>query len=73
MPFGGLVVNRVHALDGVVAGDGDGSTAGAVDAAALEAALGPRLAAKVARAYAEERALAERDAAAVGAAARRDG
>ena len=65
MPFGGLVVNRVHALDGVVAGDGDGSAAGAVDAAALEAALGPRLAAKVARAYAEERALAQRDAAAV--------
>jgi anion-transporting ArsA/GET3 family ATPase len=55
MPFGGLVVNRVHALDG--ADDSDG--------AALEAALGARLAGKVARAYAEERALAERDAAAI--------
>jgi anion-transporting ArsA/GET3 family ATPase len=56
MPFGGLVVNRVHALDGAPAD---------ADAAALEAALGPRLAGKVARAYAEERALAERDAAAI--------
>jgi anion-transporting ArsA/GET3 family ATPase len=55
MPFGGLVVNRVHTLDG----------AGDDDAAALEAALGARLAAKVARAYAEERARAERDAAAI--------
>jgi anion-transporting ArsA/GET3 family ATPase len=56
MPFGGLVVNRVHALDGAAVD---------ADAAALEAALGARLAAKVARAYAEERALAERDAAAI--------
>jgi anion-transporting ArsA/GET3 family ATPase len=56
MPFGGLVVNRVHALDG---------EAGDADDAALEAALGTRLAAKVARAYAEERALAQRDAAAI--------
>jgi anion-transporting ArsA/GET3 family ATPase len=56
MPFGGLVVNRVHPLDG--AGED-------ADAAALEAALGPRLAAKVTRAYAEERALAERDASAI--------
>jgi anion-transporting ArsA/GET3 family ATPase len=56
MPFGGLVVNRAHALDG--AGDD-------ADEAALRAALGDRLAAKVARAYAEERALAERDAAAI--------
>jgi anion-transporting ArsA/GET3 family ATPase len=55
MPFGGLVVNRVHALDG----------AGEADAAALSAELGPKLAGKVARAYAEERALAERDAAAI--------
>jgi anion-transporting ArsA/GET3 family ATPase len=54
MPFGGLVVNRVHALDGADA-----------DLAALSRSLGPRLAGKVARAYAEERALAERDAAAV--------
>jgi anion-transporting ArsA/GET3 family ATPase len=56
MPFGGLVVNRVHALDGASSD---------ADAARLEAALGPRLAGKVARAYAEERALAERDAAAI--------
>ncbi|MEA2269302.1 MAG: hypothetical protein QOC64_1912 [Solirubrobacteraceae bacterium] len=54
MPFGGLVVNRVHLVDG----DGEALEA-------LEAALGPRLAAKVARAHAEERTLAERDAAAV--------
>jgi anion-transporting ArsA/GET3 family ATPase len=58
MPFGGLVVNRVHVLDG-------GPDAPDVDQARLEEQLGPRLAAKVARAYAEERALAERDAAAV--------
>jgi anion-transporting ArsA/GET3 family ATPase len=56
MPFGGLVVNRVHALD---------RAAGDADDAALQAALGTRLAAKVARAYAEERALAQRDAAAI--------
>ena len=58
MPFGGLVVNRVNLLDG--ADDG-----GAVDDDALEAAVGTRLAAKVERAYAEARALAERDAAAI--------
>src|SRR3954466_8945228 len=51
MPFGGLVVNRAHALDGADADD--------ADEAALRAALGERLAAKVARAYAEERALAD--------------
>jgi anion-transporting ArsA/GET3 family ATPase len=56
MPFGGLVVNRVHALDGRAEDE---------DAAALEAALGARLAGKVTRAYAEERALAARDAAAI--------
>jgi anion-transporting ArsA/GET3 family ATPase len=56
MPFGGLVVNRVHSLG---AGSDD------ADEAALEGALGARLAAKVARAYAEERTLAERDAAAI--------
>jgi anion-transporting ArsA/GET3 family ATPase len=56
MPFGGLVINRVHALDGA---------AGDADAAALEAALGASLAGKVGRAYAEEQALAERDAAAI--------
>ncbi len=57
MPFGGLVVNRVHAVE-----DGPPEA----DVAALETALGDaKLAAKVARAYAEERALAERDAAAI--------
>jgi anion-transporting ArsA/GET3 family ATPase len=58
MPFGGLVVNRVHVLNGDAAGAD-------ADAAALETALGARLAGKVARAHAEERALAERDAAAI--------
>jgi anion-transporting ArsA/GET3 family ATPase len=58
MPFGGLVVNRVHALNGA------GGSPGA-DPEALADALGAKLAAKVARAYAEERALAERDAAAI--------
>jgi anion-transporting ArsA/GET3 family ATPase len=58
MPFGGLVVNRAH----VVNGDSAGTDA---DIAALEAALGARLAGKVARVYAEERTLAERDAAAI--------
>jgi anion-transporting ArsA/GET3 family ATPase len=56
MPFGGLVINRAHAVDGAP---------GDADAAALEAALGARLAAKVARAYGEARTLAERDAAAI--------
>jgi anion-transporting ArsA/GET3 family ATPase len=57
MRFGGLVVNRVHPLDG-------GPPAADVDA--LQRALGDtKLAAKVARAYAEERALAERDQAAI--------
>jgi anion-transporting ArsA/GET3 family ATPase len=56
MPFGGVIVNRVHALDGA---------ADDADTAALEAALGPSLAGKVGRAYAEERALAVRDAAAI--------
>src|SRR4051794_11518885 len=57
MPFGGLVVNRAHALDGTAPDD--------ADAAALEAALGARLAAKVVRAYGEARTLAQRDAAAI--------
>jgi anion-transporting ArsA/GET3 family ATPase len=58
MPFGGLVVNRVHPLDG-------GPPAADIDD--LAAALGDRkLAAKVARTYAEERTLAERDHAAIG-------
>jgi anion-transporting ArsA/GET3 family ATPase len=58
MPFGGLVVNRVHPLDG---GPPE------ADVEALTAALGGdvKLAGKVARAYAEERALAERDEAAI--------
>jgi anion-transporting ArsA/GET3 family ATPase len=56
MPFGGVIINRVHALDGA---------AEEADTAALEAALGASLAAKVGRAYVEERALAERDAAAI--------
>ena len=56
MPFGGLVVNRVHWLDG---------RPEAADVEALGAALGTKLAAKVLRAYTEERALAERDAAAI--------
>ncbi|MGZ4279840.1 MAG: hypothetical protein ACXVFK_19095, partial [Solirubrobacteraceae bacterium] len=58
MPFGGLVVNRVHPLDG---GPPE------ADVEALTGALGgdAKLAGKVARAYAEERVLAERDAAAI--------
>ena len=57
MPFGGLVVNRFHALDGGPA---------EADVDALTEALGDaKLAAKVARAYAEERTLAERDRAAL--------
>ena len=55
MPFGGLVMNRVHTIDGPADGDPE----------ALAAALGPKLAAKVTRAYGEERTLAERDAAAI--------
>jgi anion-transporting ArsA/GET3 family ATPase len=56
MPFGGLVVNRVHAVD---------AAAAEADHGALEAGLGAPLAAKVMRAYDEERALARRDAAAI--------
>jgi anion-transporting ArsA/GET3 family ATPase len=57
MRFGGLVINRVHPLDG---GPPE------ADLEALTKALGdPKLAAKVARTYAEERALAERDQAAI--------
>jgi anion-transporting ArsA/GET3 family ATPase len=57
MPFGGLVVNRVHPLDGVPP---------EADVPELERALGDaRLAAKVARAYAEEHALARRDRSAI--------
>ena len=65
MPFGGLVVNRVHSVDG---GPPE------ADVAALAAGLGDaKLAAKVARAYAEERALAERDAAAIATLSARTG
>jgi anion-transporting ArsA/GET3 family ATPase len=65
LPFGGLVVNRVHSVDG---GPPE------ADVAALEAALGDaKLAAKVARAYAEERALADRDAASIAALRQRTG
>jgi hypothetical protein len=53
MPFGGLVVNRFHPLD---------SGPDEADVGGLTAALGDaKLAAKVARAYAEERTLAQRD------------
>ena len=54
----GFVVNRVHLLDGGPRG---------ADVEALAAALGgdAKLAGKVARAYAEERALAQRDGAAI--------
>jgi anion-transporting ArsA/GET3 family ATPase len=70
MPFGGVVVNRVHALAG--GPDGDGAADG--DLAALEARLGdPVLAAKVARAHADERVLAQRDAAAIERLRRRTG
>jgi anion-transporting ArsA/GET3 family ATPase len=57
MRFGGLVVNRVHPLNG-------GPPAADLDA--LAELLGdPKLAAKVARTYAEERTLAKRDQAAI--------
>ncbi|MEA2318797.1 MAG: hypothetical protein QOD44_2986 [Solirubrobacteraceae bacterium] len=62
MPFGGLVVNRAHVLE-AVAGDDDADAGAAIEA--LEAALGARLAAKVGRAWTDERALAARDAAAI--------
>jgi anion-transporting ArsA/GET3 family ATPase len=59
MPFGGLIVNRVHELDG-----GELPSPEAV-AAELADELGPKLAAKVARTYGEALALAERDVAAI--------
>jgi len=61
MPFGGLIVNRVHRLDG---GTGPPPSPEAV-AAQLGDRLGERLAAKVARTYGEALALVERDAAAI--------
>jgi anion-transporting ArsA/GET3 family ATPase len=60
MPFGGLVVNRAHQLEGGAVANGAGA-----QLEGLEAAVGARLAAKVARAWADEVALAQRDAAAV--------
>jgi anion-transporting ArsA/GET3 family ATPase len=62
MPFGGLVVNRAHVLEAVAGDDGADDGAGLE---ALEAAVGPRLAKKVRRAWTDERALAARDAAAI--------
>jgi anion-transporting ArsA/GET3 family ATPase len=57
MRFGGLVVNRVHPLNG---GPPE------ADVGALAELLGdPKLAAKVARTYVEERTLAKRDQAAI--------
>jgi anion-transporting ArsA/GET3 family ATPase len=59
MPFGGLVVNRVHVL-----ADGDGRAPEAVEAQ-LRQVLGDKLAGKVARTWAEEQALAARDSASI--------
>ena len=60
MPFGGLIVNRVHTV-----GDGGDHPDPEEVAADLGAELGPELAAKVARAYGEALALAERDRASI--------
>ncbi len=61
MPFGGLIVNRVHdLLDGVAEHPAPQDVA-----AQLEAELGPVLARKVLRTYAEALDLARRDAAAI--------
>jgi len=54
MPFGGIIVNRVHAAFG-----GDASPEVVVEA--LEPKLGKKLSGKVAAAFAEHRMLAERD------------
>ena len=61
MPFGGLIVNRVHQLE---AGRGRLPSPEAV-AAELGEELGAALAAKVARTYGEALAIAERDTAAI--------
>ena len=61
MPFGGLIVNRVHTLDGA----GGRLPSPESVAAELVGDLGPRLSAKVARTYGEALATAERDAAAI--------
>jgi anion-transporting ArsA/GET3 family ATPase len=55
MPFGGLIVNRVHEV----------CEDGSAPLEELEAALGPKLAAKVLRTYEEALVLARRDAAAL--------
>jgi anion-transporting ArsA/GET3 family ATPase len=56
LPFGGVIVNKVHQLPGYAAGDGEDLRG------ALEAALGDReLAAKTASNYVDYLALAERD------------
>ena len=60
MPFGGLIVNRVHTV-----GDGGPTPEPETVAADLGPELGPELAAKVARAYGEALALAERDEASI--------
>jgi len=58
LPFGGLVVNRVHPLDPAEEDQ-------AATAKRLEGALGPPLARRVARAHAELQVLARRDAAGI--------
>jgi anion-transporting ArsA/GET3 family ATPase len=61
MPFGGLIVNRVHTLDEA----GGRLPSPEAVAAELVEDLGPRLSAKVARTYGEALATAERDAASI--------
>ena len=58
MPFGGLIVNRAHAL-------ADDARSAAEVQAELAEALGDKLAAKVAHNYEDFRVLAERDAASI--------
>jgi anion-transporting ArsA/GET3 family ATPase len=65
MPFGGLVVNRVHALADGDRGSGAGDRPPEAVEAELREPLGERLAAKVARTWAEEQTLARRDAASI--------
>jgi len=61
MPFGGLVINRVHELDG----GGQALPDPEAVAAELAPELGAGLAAKVARTYGEALTIAERDAASI--------
>ncbi len=58
LPYGGLIVNRVHPLD-------PAEEDRAATAARLEGALGPALARRVARTHAELQVLARRDAATI--------